>query len=129
MQERNLIRIRAWKSQTGSGGSQNRQHRRQRYDERCCWSLTPDAEDVVVVLLGRVAFEASGAGVLADHRAGWVACGEAFKAPAAGSGEPLAVLLHNAEHLAFALRDRVVGRSGFEQVKEMTEPSANDPVR
>ena len=31
-----------------------------------------------MVLLRRVAFEASGAGVLADHRAGWVACGEAL---------------------------------------------------
>jgi hypothetical protein len=28
----------------------------------------------------------SSAGVLADDEAGWIACGEAFKAPAAGSG-------------------------------------------
>jgi hypothetical protein len=33
-----------------------------------CWSLTPDAEDVIVVLLRRVTSEASGGGVLADHR-------------------------------------------------------------
>jgi hypothetical protein len=47
-----------------------------------CWSLTPHAEDVIVVLLSRVTSKASGGGVLADHRAGLVACGETFKAPA-----------------------------------------------
>ena len=83
--------------------------------ECCCWSLTPDAEDVVAILLPRVALEASGAGGLANHRAGWIASGEAFKAPAAGSRKPLAVLLHYAEHLALALGDRVVGRRGLEQ--------------
>ena len=45
-----------------------------------CWSLTPDAEDVIVVLL--------------------------------------AVLLHYAEHLTFALGHRVVGRGGFQQVED-----------
>ena len=102
--------------------------RRHGSEKRCCWSLTPDAEKVVVVLLGGVAFEASGAGVLADHRAGWVACGEAFKAPAAGSGEPLAVLLHYAEHPAFALGDRVVGRGGFQQVED-DDRAVSDPKR
>ena len=83
-----------------------------------CWSLTPHAEDVIVVLLRRVTSEASGDGVLADHRAGWVACGETFKAPAAGSGKPLAVLLHYAEHLTLALGDRVVGSGRFQHVED-----------
>src|SRR5262245_40517558 len=78
-----------------------------------CRSLAPEADDIVVVFLRRVARKAGGGGVLADHRSARVARGQAFEAPAAGFGKPLTVLFHCAEHFALALGNRFVSRGGF----------------
>ena len=56
--------------------------------------------------------------VLADDPVGRIAAAEAFEALATRLRVLLSILVHDAYHLALALRDRIVGADGFEQVED-----------